>query len=111
MPPVVQGNYTKGKTLPHGQSDWTDWPFTAQDSKTVDLDRVYSQILKNTWVVIEQAGGEPQFALISQGQEGTDANYGFRLKMTPPLFGNPPKQPHHPSAPPQERRLRPARPP
>ena len=95
MPPVVQGNYTKGKTLPHGQSDWTDWPFTPQDSKTVDLDRVYSQILKNTWVVIEQAGGEPQFALISQVQEVTDANYGLSLKVTRLLLDRSINQPQH----------------
>src|SRR5260221_569578 len=95
MPPVVQGNYTKGKTLPHGQSDWTDWPFTPQDSKTVDLDRVYSQILNNTWVVIEQAGGKPQFALIPQVQEVTDANYGLSLKVTRLLLDRSINQPQH----------------
>src|SRR5260370_41003517 len=99
MPPVVQGNYTKGKTLPHGQSDWTDWPFTAQDSKTVDLDRVYSQILKNTWVVIEQAGGEPQIPLLSQVQEVTDAKYGFGPKETAPPPESPILTPPHPDDP------------
>src|SRR5258708_12890603 len=99
MPPVVQGNYTKGKTLPHGQSDWTDWPFTAQDSKTVDLDRVYSQVLKNTWVVIEQAGGDPHFSLTSLGEEGTDPQCCLSLKAAfaprhPPLTN-----PTHPAPP------------
>ncbi len=82
MPPVIQGNYTQGKQLPPGQSAWTDWPFTAPDSKTLDLDRVYSKILNNTWIVIEQSGSARQFAQATQAQEVTRTDYGLSLRVT-----------------------------
>src|SRR5260221_6927359 len=52
-------------------------------------------MLKNTWVVIEQAGGKPQFALTSQVQEVADANYGLSLKVTRLLLDRSINQPQH----------------
>lgn len=93
IPKSIQDLYTAGHTLPPGQSKWTDWPFTPPDTKTLDLDRVYNQILVGSWVVIERPGVEAQFAQVQQVQETTGSNYGLNVKVTRLLLDRDIKQP------------------
>lgn len=98
FPKSVQDQYTSGHTLPPGQGSWMDWPFMPSDPEVLDLDRVYSQIVAGSYVVIEQPGIAPQFARISQVLETTGSNYAQNIKVTRLLLDRAINQPQSLSA-------------
>lgn len=86
MPSAIQNNYNTHADRAALKNN--DWPYVVPGKKQLDLDRVYSQILPESWVVVEhpdpqQAGHQiDQPAQVAQVQEQGASNYALSLKIT-----------------------------
>jgi predicted phage baseplate assembly protein len=98
MPDQVRSHYidayhAAGGKDPSNNYTWTDWPHAwpglfpnapdvPKKAQQLDLDRIYSQIFPENWIVIESPGAEPEIVQVSQAQETTIADFGLNLKIT-----------------------------
>lgn len=86
MPPVIQGHYNNSADSAAIQGN--DWPYVVPGKTQLDLDRVYSQILPDSWIAVEhpdpkQAGQQiDQVAQVAQVQETGASNYALSSKIT-----------------------------
>jgi predicted phage baseplate assembly protein len=76
MPDIVRGHYS---TTPNAE---IDWPYNAMDPQKLDLDRIYSQIIPGSWIVVELNGITQKPVQIKATQETTGSNYALNLKIT-----------------------------
>lgn len=93
MPPVIQSNYiaaydaqvgnTANRSDPTGSAaDVNDWPVVPPPSKRLDLDSVYTQILRNSWLAVEQPDAPPVVTKVTTVTETAATNYGLSAKIT-----------------------------
>lgn len=82
MPPTIQDQYAKADNSNKKGTDYTDWPYTAMDPQQLDLDRIYSQIIPDSWIVVELNGVTQKPVQVKASQETTGSNYALNLKIT-----------------------------
>lgn len=80
MPDIVRGHYS---LTPDTE---TDWPYKSMDPQQLDLDRVYSQIISGSWIVVEHPPTSAPPAIevvqVSKAQDSAASNYALNLKVT-----------------------------
>ena len=85
MPQVVKDSYT-------GQQNTTaiEWPYNPPAAQQLDLDRVYSQVIVGSWVVVEHPATpttpatpvRDEIVQVTKTQEIGASNYALNLKVT-----------------------------
>jgi len=84
MPQVVKDSYD-GKT----NTTATEWAYVVPtEKKQLDLDRVYSQVMPDSWIMVEHPNPQQpgqlvdQIVQVAQAQEKGASNYALSLKIT-----------------------------
>ncbi len=83
MPQVIMDNYNNHADPAALKNN--DWPYVVPGKKQLDLDRVYSQIIPDSWIVVERPDTQQtvqQVVQVAQAQEKGASNYALSSKIT-----------------------------